>query len=577
MTKVVFQDISYWLTMAFWLDCQQAGVLPYLLELQNGKSSWRNISRVELALRHPSRVAGWGHSLPKAASVLYASLSPQRKAQFLASYRESLQCGLEVVFPHFTARTGAQGKVRLPAEVSFVVAIHDQAKDGSPQLHAHLAISDRVTVPGMKKTFATHKVELYQLRELFDAAVTHAYAHKLCTQWGLRVTKTKDGLELPDVPIELCRLGSMRKQQIDDYLKRQQVKSTPLSRSYAALATRQENARGHLGRQLFHTELQRHGFHGESLLHARTQVPASREHAVEHVGHAITILLKIQGQFTKRELLTHSLKTASPRLTISQIEQAVEGGLQKSKQLGLRTSSNRKQQIIYSPRHPNATWRSIVTRIEHLIMDRLKGRAEGSHQAGNQARTKTHADTSSQDRASDSARWQRSVKRVLQSYQVIGAIGRQGIQFAKKAIELYQEWAKPVWRVNGHGHRNSPGSVAAMVRDLKPLSRHDAHKVAIRAMWKLNGTFKQKLRYGEFVYQSARRAKYRIPKKCLIVIRDVHAAHPKDVRTLLQKAKKAKAKVLLVDRELSRSQLLKAAKQMRPGQWQRYPNQEMDR
>jgi hypothetical protein len=577
VTKVVFQDISYWLTLGFWQDCRQAGVLPFLLELRNGKSSWRNISRVELALRHSSRVAGWGHSLPKAASVLYASLTESRKAQFIASYRESLQEGLKVVSPYFTARTGAQGKIRLPADVSFVVAIHDQAKDGSPQLHAHLAIGDRVSVPGTNKTFATHKVELYQLRELFDAAVTHAYAHELCTQWGLRVSKTKDGLQLPDVPIELCRLGSLRKHQIEDYLKRQQVKSTPLSRSYAALATRQENARGHRGRQLFQMELLRHGFQGESLLHSRSQAPASREHAAEHVGHTIKNLLKVQGQFTKRELLTHCVETASPRLSLTHIQEAVETGLQKSKQLGLRTSSSRKQQTIYSPRRPNGTWRSVARRIEHLIMDRLKGRAEGSNQTGSRAQTKTQADASSQHQASDSPRWQRSVKRVLQSYQVIGAIGRQGIQFARKAIELYQEWAKPVWRVNGHGHRNSSGSVAAMVRDLKPLTRHEAHKMAIRAMWKLNGTFKQKLRYGEFVYQSARRAKYRFPKKCLIVIRDVLAANPKDVRTLLQKATKAKAKVLLVDRELSRSQLLKAAKQLRPGQWQRYPNQEMGR
>lgn len=577
MTKVVFQSIEYWLMEAFWQDCQLAGVLPVHVEYQKGQATTRGISRDELAHRHPFRVAGWGQSAPKAASVLYASLGPKLKARFLASYRESVQDGLAGVSPLFTARTGAQGKVRLPAEVSFVVAIHDQAKDGSPQLHSHLAISDRVTVPGQTKSYATHKVELYQFRELFDAAVTHAYAHKLCTQWGIRVKKTIDGLELPDVPKELCRLGSLRKQQIEDYLKRHQIRSTPLSRSYAALATRHENVRGHLGRQLFQEELKRHSFQGEQILHSRSQTPASREQAAEHVGNAIKNLLKAQGQFTKRELLTHSLKTASPRLSLHSIQQAMEDGLKKSKQFGLRTTQNRKQQIIYSPRRPNATWRSIARRVEHLIFERRKDHADGSHQSGGKARTETHSKASSRQQQSHSARWQRSVKRLLRSYQVIGALGRQGIQFAKKAIELYQEWAKPVWRVNGHGHRNTPGSVAAMVRDLNPLSRHEAHKAAIRGMWKLNGTFKQKLRYGEFVYQSARRAKYRIPKKCLIVIRDVHAAHPKDVKVLLQKARKAKAKVLLVDRELSRSQLLKAAKQLQPGECRKYHHQEMNR
>lgn len=573
MTKVVFQSILYWLTEVFWMDCQQAGILPFLW---NMGQPIRNISRDELALRHQSRLAGWGHSVPKAVSVLYASLSPKRQAQFMATYRDAIILGLQMVSPYFTARTGAQGKTRLPAEASFAVALHDQAKDGSPLLHAHLAISDRVGIKGQSKTFATHKVELYQLRELFDATVSHALAHALATQWGISVSKSKGSMVLPQVPQELCRLGSLRKQQIENYLQRHQLASTPISRGYAALATRNENKASHVGRQLFQKELRQHGFQGETLLHATKQTPAHREHALELVGQAIKNLGKSQHQFTKQELLTLALETASPRLPLHHIQQAVEESMQKSRHLGLRESLNRKKQIVYSPRKPNATWESIVRRIDHLFLDRRKGRPDGTHQEGARPKAATQEQTQSQ-RKTDDPRWRRSVERLLRSYEVIGAVGQKGIRFAKKAIELYQEWAKPVWQVHGNGHRNMPGSVAAMVRDLQPLSRKEAHKVALQAMWKLNASMLQKIRYGEYVYQSARKAKYRIPKRALIVIRDVDSAHPQDVKFLLQKAKKAKAKVLLVDQKLTRSQLLKAARQLRPGECRRYPTPEMGR
>lgn len=116
-----------------------------------------------------------------------------------------------------------------------------------------------------------------------------------------------------------------------------------------------------------------------------------------------------------------------------------------------------------------------------------------------------------------------------------------------------------------------------MVRDLKPLSMVESHKAAITAMLKLNGTLDHKLRYGEHVYRQSRKAKFRVPRKSLVVVRDVGSANPKDVTFLLKKAERAKAKVLFVEREHTRFALLQAAKSMKPGEHRHHPSPEIRR
>ena len=93
-------------------------------------------------------------------------------------------------------------------------------------------------------------------------------------------------------------------------------------------------------------------------------------------------------------------------------------------------------------------------------------------------------------------------------------------------------------------------------------------------MRKLNGTILEKIRYGEMIYRLSCRPKFRIPRKSLIVITDVAQAHPKDVKFILAKAKRAKAKVLFVERDWSRSVLMQHAKSMRPGAVSRFSGPE---
>ena len=152
---------------------------------------------------------------------------------------------------------------------------------------------------------------------------------------------------------------------------------------------------------------------------------------------------------------------------------------------------------------------------------------------------------------------------VFRSYRIVGAVGQLGIQIAAPALKLYSTRSRAICDVRGQGSKKTPGSVAALVRDLSKLPYFESHRTAVRAM--ANGTFLQKLQHGERAYARARQPKFRIPRQALIVIRDVEAANPRDVKFLLAKAAQADARVLLVEGQWSQSVLKGYAKTMRPG------------
>lgn len=154
---------------------------------------------------------------------------------------------------------------------------------------------------------------------------------------------------------------------------------------------------------------------------------------------------------------------------------------------------------------------------------------------------------------------------VFRSYRIVGAVGQLGIEIAAKAIELYQSRSRAICEVRGRGNKKTPGSVAGLVRDLSKLPYFEAHRTAFRAMVRSSGNPVQRLEQGERAYARARKPKFRIPRLALIIVRDVEAANPRDVKFLVAKAAKADARVLLVEGQWSRSVLKGYAKTMRPG------------
>jgi hypothetical protein len=592
MTKIVIQDRRYWLRDEFWQETRDSGFEATFVELKNGQFATRAIRREEFAAMFSGRVANWVKSEAKSVSVFREALGPGGRAKVGRLYREAIQVGLEAVAREFTARTGAQGKVRLPAEASFVVVIHTRAKDGSPQLHAHVAVVDRVRVRGQEKTYATHKRELYQLRKLFSAAVSHHFGHRLLAEFGVRVRKTDQGITLPDVPKELCDRSSVRTKQIDNYIKSHDLKNTPLSRKYAAIVTRRENRDPLAGHAAFNEALARSGFKAERICH-RAKLDQSADGNRPGIGRETRRVERVakrlaaeRRSITRNDLLARALETAEANHPASRVKLATESVLRSPNKAGLRHRTNEHGRSVYVSRRVIRQSKRLAEKVEFVLSARApqvqeQTRPQKTKRDGGNASPQSLRQTDRQardERASErTTDLRRVVEKALLAYRVIGAVGHVGIKAAEIAAELYQAWAKPVWRVHGNGHKNTSGSVAKMVRDLKPLGVIESHKAAIAAMLKLNGTLDQKLRYGEYVYRQSRKAKFRIPRKCLIVIRDAGAANPKDVNFLLRKAEQAKAKTIFVEQEHSRFALLQMAKAMRPGERRHFQSQEMKR
>ena len=322
---------------------------------------------------------------------------------------------------------------------------------------------------------------------------------------------------------------------------------------------------------------------------------------IRRVGRVAYRLAQSKASFSRTELLTRALESAPVYQPSTNVVNAINCVVQAPDQYRIQRIENAQGQTAYSAENPHTKWKAVRSQIEYVFADHASTRtpkidsprptAEKVQTLQEPTATLKHAPPKQEPTAPQPARastgqvgheaktghesntqarpaqdWHRKLEKVLRSYEVIGAVGQIGLQVAAKAIELYQLLAKPVWRVHGNGHKNIPGSVAAMVRDLKKLPYLQAQEAAFLGMFKLNGTLEQKLRYGEFIYRQSRKPKFRIPRKSLIVVTAVEEARPRDVKFLLAKAKRAKAKVIFVEREWSRSVLMEQAKTMKPGE-----------
>ena len=676
MIKVVFQGRDYWLDPNFWNELKASGLDPVLVERRNGVVTIRTMARDEFQTRFSNRVAGWSVSAHKSVSVFAASASAQNRAKAIRDFQGAVVAGLKLVIPQFTARTGAQGKVRLPADVSFVIAIHVEAKNGSPQLHAHIAVHPRCRVSGMDKEYATDTRELYRQRKLFNAAVGQEFASRLSQSFQARVLKTAHGVWLPEVPRSLCGLGSVRSKQIDDFIARHGFKNTPRARKLAALATRTDNRDPRRGRDDFREAIRRSGFRSESICGRIPPNPKPYDNpkAVDALAVGVKrearCLLRSVRSFSREDLLLRVFDKASVSVPVERLQTATNAVLQAPHRFGLRVEVDARGKTQFASAKPLAQWKAIRERVEYLyvvnesakrphgvakptlavvpapkILPVLatsvpkapasefappqsldphapkniakqpvpampsptvskvprtgQSRTAGSHKATTspnpsatrfappqrppvppsigpaqtsgakatkgQASQQASPNSETSPGTDEKPEWQRTMSHVFRSYRIVGAVGQLGIQIAAHAVELYRARSRAICEVRGQGSKRTPGSVAALVRDLSKLPYFEAHRSALRAMAKSNGNLVQKLEHGERIYARARQPKFRIPRQALIVVRDVEAANPRDVKFLLAKAAKADARVLFVEGQWSRSVLRGYAKTMRPG------------
>lgn len=609
MTKVVFQSAAYWLTDQFWEDVRTAGQSPRLVECRGDTMTSRPLGRTELASRFAKdRAAGWVHSAHKSVSVFAASLPPGDRSRLLRVYAEAVQTGLKVIAQRMTARTGAQGKVRLPVEPAFVVVIHIEAKGGRPQFHAHIGWPERVQVVGQPKTFAAHTRELYHLRQLFAAVVNHEFGRGLRAEFGVRVQKAgRDGrVVLPDVPKELCRRSSVRKQQVAEYLRQNGLPDTPLARQFGAFATRRQNPDPQIGRRAFHADRVRLGFTPSQVTDRVSKRPAPQPGDRRRVLRAANRLSREKGVWSERDLTARAIREAPLTQPLDRIRQAVGRVLESPRRHRLVASENRQGQPVWTSAAAARVWRRLARRVERVVgaekevkraTKPLKGRPspgqkQGHRRAGlEKPKAPVTDDGRSDDRPNGQSRRTRpdfqagmnkghnradrsesAADAVLRAHRVIGTMGALGKALVERAVELYRLLSRPVLVFDGGLSRRRSSSVAAVARDLRPTPWLRSHAIALRAMVRHYGTLDDKLTLGEAVYRQCRRAKRRIPRNALVVVRRVGSAAPDDVRVLLDQANRAKAQVLFEDGSLTRSQLLRAAVEANRSQPQPRPN-----
>jgi len=582
MTKVVFQRLDYWDREEFWNEIRDTGLPAVAVEFLNGEWTLRPISQAEFASRFSKRVASWVRSEDKTISVFGEALPKIERPVIFAHYLVSIRVGLKEVAQRFSARTAAQGKVRLPAEASFVIAIHCDAKDGSPQYHAHIAIDDRVRVIGQNKTYATDKRELYRLRSLFSAAVTHSFGQRLYEEFGVRVQKTKHGLSLPDVPKSLCKKAAVRSRQIDDYIAKHGLRNTPLTRKYGAIVTRRENRYRSIGQDAFRDELARSGFRTTTICQKSQRHVHSNEEIRRNIKRSAKRFVMERGAVTREELLAAVIESADVRIPYERLRRAFDDTLLSPKAHGLLPYTNSLGQESYTTRRAVKQGKTLAEQFPYPFSEpkaapRMEeSQSRQSSSANNESAHSEHferKESESEARKPESD-FRDAVKKALRAYRVIGAIGQMGLRAVDAAVELYLEWAKPVLRLRGYGGAYTPGSVARTVRELKPLTRKESHRVAIRAMWRLRGTLEQKLGYGEAAYRNSRRPKIRLTRNYLIVVQGAGLADPRDLRFLERKVRRTKAKLIFADREFSRAALAKIASAIRPGESLKIPTPE---
>jgi len=616
MIKVVFQNRGYWLTVTFEEQVEESGVAAHRLKIEAGKLSTMELSPGDFSRHLPARLAGWVISVEKSFTVFCEALPQKERAKAIRIYDRAVRKAVARVMPEFRARTGAQGKVRIACESTCISAFHAEAYDGSPQFHHHVAFESRVRVPGKTKTYAFNARELYAKKELLQTLVAHEVAYAIQRAFGVRLERSGGSYRLADVPKALCQAASTRTRRIDEYILHHKLPNTPLVRKYVTFVTRREITNKILGRESFQNLLRESQFKSRSICNsfALSREKVDERSPLRRVTTVAQSLALRQSSFAREDLIAHALVHFGPAKSAAWVIGKVERLLREPQRFRVSvmdagiTGTTR-----YTTKQSIRSWDKVISRFEATIprkssaQDNQSVRNEslqrptelsrtneaapprtrsreysgtdgGSRSTAGSKHSERNGPTSEQgssdsqkEHAEQKSKYGQTAERFLRYKSVILALGNAGLDFANKAVELYETWRKPIWRAHGEGHRDTPGSVSAMARDLKKQSRLESHRQAFRAMAKLHGrSLLDRLNYGEHVYRRCRQPKLRVPKKSLVVISDVGAANPKDVELILRRAARAKAKVILVERDLRRADLVQFARTMRPGQAQRY-------
>lgn len=568
MTNVVFQGTNYPAGAAFWLDATASGVAPVLCQTRTGAGN-ADVRPLDpdtfLAVFTADRVGGWVWSPHKSVTVLVESLPAGERSKAADLLQAAALFGLKVTAEHFQARTGAQGRDRIPADPAFAVFAHPQAFDRSPQWHFHIYLAPRVTLrTDPAKSYAANGRQLYEMRELFNAAAGAKLAEGLANAYGVAVEPRGPRREpaVKGVPEPLCREVSPRRQRIEEHVREKNLPDTPRSRQWAAWATRNRAERDAVvARAAFDDALRRNGFSAAVVMNQRPPLDRAREQDVRTQLRAFAAvrteadrLAAERGSFNRVDLTAWALTALTGRRSAEAALEAVDKVLGSPNLFRLTCLTPPDRNPCYTTAAARPAWEKVFSAV----------RADRAERASTQGPAPSAPSAPRPPRERKPSLAAAVLDRLRGPGGVAIAFCRTGEDVVRAVVKAYAERRQPIIRVRGPGDDRAARSLAGLVRDLSRRPRREAHRVAVRAALRPNfRTPAATVAYAEAVYRAARRPKARLAAGTLVVVERFGRANPADVEALLALAR-GRAKVFLADGPTSNAEVRKAALKASP-------------
>ncbi|CAN5319596.1 hypothetical protein BH10ACI1_BH10ACI1_17470 [soil metagenome] len=205
-----------------------------------------------------NHVAGWDltFSAPKSVSVLWSQADFETRLKIQKIQFEAVTKALDYLEEEAgLTRRGHLGESKEKCKLVFATFEHGTNRNQEPQLHTH-AIAQNVGVREDGTTGTILSRPLYRFKMSAGALYRAELAHKLNTELGLEIEKTKDAFEIKGVSKELMSEFSSRRKEILEAMK--DANATGAERaSYFTMTTREKKA--HVAREILFEKWQEVG------------------------------------------------------------------------------------------------------------------------------------------------------------------------------------------------------------------------------------------------------------------------------------------------------------------------------
>jgi len=186
-----------------------------------------------------SRQSGWDltFSAPKTVSVLWSQAGEEVRRAIQDAQQIAVETALAAAEQMAgKTRRGAAGAVVEPAKLVFATFEHATSRELDPQLHTHaLLLNVGVREDGSTGSIVSQRI--YRLKMALGALYRAEFAYQLTRSVGCEITPTQTGFEIAGVPAELAESFSTRRAQIKSTLTKLRVTGAEAAK-VVALETR---------------------------------------------------------------------------------------------------------------------------------------------------------------------------------------------------------------------------------------------------------------------------------------------------------------------------------------------------